>query len=149
MLILLTLLTTTVYAGNKFSNDELLELAQQFVDAKNAKQQPKSSEKDVDAFLALIADKFVDEHVKFGVTVTDKAEFRKSLIAKTKDEVFHSAISIEQVMTGANVVVIKMIEQGKVKPAHLNKVIEYKSTNLVSLEFDDNKLIKHIRRHHG
>jgi hypothetical protein len=38
---------------------------------------------------------------------------------------------------------------GKVKPAHLDKTIEYSKTNIVSLEFNESGLVKHIRRHHG
>jgi len=38
---------------------------------------------------------------------------------------------------------------GKVKPAHLDKTIEYNKTNIVSLEFNGSGLVKHIRRHHG
>ena len=33
-----------------------------------------------------------------------------------------------------------MTEKGKVKPSHLDKTIEYTSTNIVSLEFDDDGL---------
>ncbi|MEL6948795.1 MAG: hypothetical protein AAGM16_01550 [Pseudomonadota bacterium] len=52
-------------------------------------------------------------------------------------------------MNGRNVVFIKYVESAKVKPAHFDEVIEYTSTNIVSLEFDAQGLIKHLRRHHG
>ena len=71
------------------------------------------------------------------------------MIGKLKDEVINSSITIKEVMTGSNVIFIKMTESGKVKPAHLDKIIEYNKTNIVSLEFDKSGLIKRIRRHHG
>ncbi|WP_240704513.1 hypothetical protein [Pseudoalteromonas sp. MEBiC 03607] len=52
-------------------------------------------------------------------------------------------------MVDANVVLVKMTESGKVKPAHLDKTIKYNKTNIISLEFNQLGLIKHIRRHHG
>ncbi|WP_249122386.1 hypothetical protein [Pseudoalteromonas sp. A22] len=71
------------------------------------------------------------------------------MINKLKDEVIHSSIEINEVMVGANVVIVKMTESGKVKPAHLDKTIEYSKTNIVSLEFNKEGLVTHIRRHHG
>ena len=73
----------------------------------------------------------------------------KNRINKLKDEVIHSAIEVNEIMVGANVVFVKMTESGKVKPSHINKTIEYSKTNIVSLEFDKSGLVKHIRRHHG
>lgn len=52
-------------------------------------------------------------------------------------------------MFGSNVAFVKYIEHAKVKPSHLDEVIEYTSTNLLSLEFNSEGLITHIRRHHG
>ena len=148
-LLVLMMFTLTSFAQKTLTEKELLELAHAFVAAKKARQQPETTVNDIDAYLALLADEFVDEHVKFGVTISSKAELRDGMIAKMKDEVFYSDITIEQTMTGANVIFIKMTETGKVKPSHLDKVIEYESVNLISLEYNDNKLIKHIRRHHG
>ncbi|KZN59187.1 hypothetical protein N473_03255 [Pseudoalteromonas luteoviolacea CPMOR-1] len=71
------------------------------------------------------------------------------MLAKLRDKVVHSKIDILDIMVGHNVVFIKMRESGKVKPAHLDSEIEYNKTNIVSLEFNDKGLIKHIRRHHG
>ena len=65
------------------------------------------------------------------------------------DELIFSEIKIDQVMIGRNVVFIKYTEHAKVKPSHIDKVIEYTSTNIISLEFGDNGLIKHFRRHHA
>jgi len=66
-----------------------------------------------------------------------------------KDEVFFSEIKIDQMMTGRNVVFVKYTEHAKVKPSHMDKVVEYTSSNIMSLEFNDDGFIKHIRRHHG
>ena len=71
------------------------------------------------------------------------------MLRKLEDEVFYSRIEIDQLMIGRNVVFVKYTESAKVKPSHLDEVIEYSSTNIVSLEFNEQGLIKHIRRHHG
>ena len=52
-------------------------------------------------------------------------------------------------LVGSNATFIEMTETIKGKPSHLNKIIEYTKTNIVSLEFNDKGLITHIRRHHG
>jgi hypothetical protein len=71
------------------------------------------------------------------------------MIGKLKDVVINSNIEINEMMVGVNVVFINMTEMGIVKPAHLDKTIEYSKTNIVSLEFNESGLVKHIRRHHG
>ncbi len=140
---------SSVAAEDVFSEEKLEQMAVAFIDAKNARQQPDSDADDIEAFLALLADDFVDEHIKFGVTVTDKSELRNGMLLKLKDEVFYSRIDINQVMVGRNVAFVKYTESAKVKPTHLDKVVEYSSTSIVSLEFNDEGLITHIRRHHG
>lgn len=127
----------------------LKQKVEAFIQAKNARQQPSATEKDIDYFISFLADEFVDEHVKFGITVKDKSELRKGMIFKMKDEVFFSNITIEKMMFGRNVVFVKYKEHAKVKPIHMDKVVEYTSTNIMSLEFNSEGLIKHIRRHHG
>lgn len=137
------------HAKNKFTSEQLIEKAKTFVATKNARQQPNTTIKEIENYISLLSDDFIDEHVKFKFTYTDKAKLRKDMISKLKDEVIQSNIEINEVMVGANVVFIKMTESGKVKPAHLDKTIEYNKTNIVSLEFDKSGLVKHIRRHHG
>ncbi|MBU3003382.1 nuclear transport factor 2 family protein [Paraglaciecola arctica] len=136
-------------AKDTFTSEQLIEKAKTFVAAKNARQQPNTTIKEIENYISLLSDDFIDEHVKFKFTYTDKAKLRKDMISKLKDEVIRSNIEINEVMVGANVVFIKMTESGKVKPAHLDKAIEYNKTNIVSLEFDKSGLVKHIRRHHG
>lgn len=136
-------------AKDTLTSEQLIEKAKTFVAAKNARQQPNTTIKEIENYISLLSDDFIDEHVKFKFTYTDKAKLRKDMISKLKDEVIWSNIEINEVMVGANVVFIKMTESGKVKPAHLDKAIEYNKTNIVSLEFDKSGLVKHIRRHHG
>ena len=149
LLFFLTVHASAALAEADFTDAQLEQMARTFLDAKNARQQPDSEAEDVERFLALLADEFIDEHIKFGVTVTDKNELRTGMLQKLDDEVVYSRIEIVQIMTGRNVVFVKYVESARVKPAHLDKVIEYSSTNIVSLEFDEQGLIKHIRRHHG
>lgn len=143
------LLSFSGSAKDKFTSEQLIEKAKTFVAAKNARQQPNTTIKEIDYFISLLADDFIDEHVKFKFVYTDKSKLREDMISKLNDEVIFSSIEINEVMVGANVVFVKMTESGKVKPAHLDKIIEYNKTNIVSLEFDQLGLIKHIRRHHG
>jgi len=149
IVIILIILFSSVTVAKKFTEENLTELANKFVNAKNARQQPDTTVSDIENYLSLLADEFVDEHIKYNVTETDKNNLRKNMIAKMSDNVISSSIKIGELMLGSNVVFIKMLETGKVKPAHLDKVIEYNVTNIVSLEFNDDGLIKHIRRHHG
>ncbi|MEM1260776.1 MAG: nuclear transport factor 2 family protein [Pseudomonadota bacterium] len=144
----LLLNTPIALAQSQLSPERLEQLAVAFIDAKNARQQPDADADAIERFLALIADEFTDEHIKFGVTVTDKAELRAGMTGKLADEVIYSRIEIDQIMTGHNVVFVKYTESAKVKPVHLDDVVEYTSTTIVSLEFDEQGLIRHIRRHH-
>jgi len=138
-----------ITVAEKFTEESLNQLAHKFVNAKNARQQPDTTLEDIEHYLSLLADEFVDEHIKYNVTETDKNNLRKNMIVKMNDKVISSSIKVDELMIGSNVVFIKMTETGKVKPAHLDKTIEYTSTNIVSLEFNKEGLIKHIRRHHG
>lgn len=149
--LLFVLLCTALPATAKtiFTSEQLKQKATAFIEAKNAKQQPDTKIEDIERFLSLYADNFVDEHVKFNVTVTDKNEFRKGLLYKMQDKVFYSKIDILDMMIGTNVVMVKVTESGKVKPQHLDKAMEYSNTHIISIEFDEKGLIRHMRRHHG
>ncbi|WP_346840050.1 hypothetical protein [Microbulbifer sp. SAOS-129_SWC] len=147
--IILFCLSASVLANAPLSQAELQQKAEEFIQAKNARQQPGTTIKDIDNFISLFSDDFIDEHVKYNVTVTKKSDLRQGMITKLADKVYFCKIKIDQLMFGRNVVFIKYTEHAKVKPSHLKKVVEYTSTNIVSLEFDDNGLIKHLRRHHG
>jgi hypothetical protein len=136
-------------ANDKFTAEQLIEKAKVFVSAKNARQQPNTTTEEIDQFISLLSDNFIDEHVKYNFSYTDKSKLRSDMVGKLKDKVINSNIEINEIMVGANVVFIKMTEIGKVKPSHLDKTIEYSKTNIVSLEFNESGLIKHIRRHHG
>ena len=149
LIIVLACISTFSIAGDKLSAAQLKQKAEAFLNAKNARQQPDTTVDDINNYISLLADKFIDEHIKYNVTITSKDELRKSMIAKMKDKVSFSEINIDQLMYGIDVVFVKYTEHAKVKPAHLDKVIEYTVTNILSLEFDEDGLIKHIRRHHG
>lgn len=143
------LLSFSSHGKGNYTPEQLIDKAKAFVTAKNARQQPNTTIKEIENYISLLSDDFIDEHVKFKFTYTDKAKLREDMINKLKDEVIHSSIEVNEIMVGANVVFVKMTESGKVKPSHINKTIEYSKTNIVSLEFDKSGLVKHIRRHHG
>jgi len=146
---LLVVFSFSGVAKENFTPEQLIEKAKTFVLAKNARQQPNATTKEIDNYISLLSDNFIDEHVKYKFTYTDKSKLRADMVSKLKDKIINSNIIIKEIMVGSNVVFIKMNETGKVKPAHLDKTIEYNKTNIVSLEFNDLGLIKHIRRHHG
>lgn len=149
LLVCLCGLLFSLSASATLSEQQITELAERVIAAKNARQQPNSTTDDVERFIALFADDFVDEHVKFNVTVTSKAELRKGMLAKLQDKILFSNIEITELMTGRNVAFIKFIEHAKGQPAHLDKPIEYTAVNIWSVEFNDAGQIVHLRRHHG
>ena len=100
----ITLSSTTL----AHTNATLNELAIQFIEAKNARQQPSSSANDVDHYLSLLADNFIDEHVKHNFTYSDKKTLRADMLNKLKDKIIHSKIKINHLTVGKNVVFIKL-----------------------------------------
>lgn len=132
-----------------FSETELLEKANTFMKLKNKREQADSTINDIEKFIALLDDNFIDEHIKYNVTITNKDELRQGMVNKLSGNIIFNNIEILQMMVGRNVVMIKYTEHVKGKPAHLDKVFEYRATHVVSLEFNQAGLIKHIRRHHG
>ena len=86
---------------------------------------------EIDYFVSMLADDFIDEHVKFKFVNSEKSKLREDMISKLNDEVIYSSIEINEIMVGADVVFVKMTESGKVKPAHLNKTIEHTKTCLL------------------
>ena len=136
-------------AGDKLSEAELKQKAEAFITAKNARQQQDTTVADIDYYISFLADDFVDEHIKFNFTFTSKDELRKGMIAKMADKIYFSEINIDQLMFGSDVVFVKYTEHVRVQPTHMDKIVEYTSTNIMSLEFNKDGLIKHIRRHNG
>lgn len=138
------------HGGSGLSQQQLKAKALTWVKAKNARQQPNTTLADIDFYIDLLSNSFVDEHIKYNVVFQgDKPKLRASMAEKLKDKILYTNIEVNEIMIGVDVVFIKMTESGRVKPAHLDKEIDYKTTNIVSLEYDENGLIKHIRRHHG
>lgn len=150
---LLLVLACSIFLSNVYASGlselELKAKATQFLQAKEAKQQPSTTEGDIDRFLSFFTQEFIDEHVKFNITVTDKTEFKQGLMNKMQDEIAYNKIEIGEMLIGANVVAVKFTESGKVKPSHLDKFIEYSVPHIMVMEFDEQGLIKHLRRHHG
>ena len=137
------------HAKNTFTSSELKKLSQNFVKAIEARQQPDTKIEDIDHYISLLADNFIDEHIKYKFTYTDKAKLKEDMIAKMDGKIIFFSINIDEMLIGSNATFIEMTETIKGKPSHLNKIIEYTKTNIVSLEFNDKGLITHIRRHHG
>jgi len=137
------------HAKSDFTPEQLEKLSYDFVKAIDLRQQPDTKIEDIDHYISLLDDNFIDEHIKYKFTYTDKVKLREDMIAKMTGEIIFSSIKIDELIIGKNVTFIKMTETIKGKPSHLNKIVEYTITNVLSVEFNDRGLITHIRRHHG
>jgi len=131
-------------------SQKMLKKTEAFIDAYGAKQQPNSKSKDIDHFLSFFADNFVDEHIKYNVVITSKEEFRKGMIDKLQNKVYYYKVSFDDIMLGKNVAFVKITIKAKVKPFHMDRIVEHTSSQIMSIEYDDESgLIKHLRRHHN
>jgi len=137
------------HAKSDFTPEQLEKLSYDFVKAIDSRQQPDTKIEDIDHYISLLDDNFIDEHIKYKFTYTDKVKLREDMIAKMTGEIIFSSIKIDELIIGKNVTFIKMTETIKGKPSHLNKIVEYTKTNVLSVEFNNRGLITHIRRHHG
>lgn len=146
---LFIIISMATHAKSDFTPEELEKLSYDFVKAIDLRQQPDTKIEDIDHYISLLDDNFIDEHIKYKFTYTDKVKLREDMIAKMTGEIIFSSIKIDELIIGKNVTFIKMTETIKGKPSHLNKIVEYTKTNVLSVEFNDRGLITHIRRHHG
>lgn len=124
-------------------------IALEFMNAKNAWQQPKSDVSDIDYLLSFLDDKILDEHVFAGITMNDKDAMRANMIEKLRTEVLYSRLTVNQMIIGADVVIVEYTERGKIKRPETIQPLEYEITNILSLEFTEDRLIHHVRRHSG
>lgn len=124
-------------------------LSKNFINKLAAKSQPSASEADIDAYLHLFSDDFIDDHVKSNFQFKDKAQLKKALMRKLDDEVHYLRVDINKEIFGRTNVFMQITTSAKVKPFHLDSVIEHSTTSLISIEFDDKGLIKRIMRFAG
>jgi hypothetical protein len=52
-------------------------------------------------------------------------------------------------MMGSHVAFVKIKIWAKVKPFHMDTIVEHTTRQIMSMEFDENGLIKHLRRQHN
>jgi len=52
-------------------------------------------------------------------------------------------------MMGNNVAFVKIKIWAKVKPYHMDTIVEHTTGQIMSIEYDESGLIKHLRRHHN
>lgn len=143
------ILFTLSISAQETDSQKLLKKTESFINAYNCKQQPNSDSKDVDRFLSFFAADFVDEHIKYNVIVSNKEEFRKGLIDKLQNRIYYHKVSINDIMLGENVAFVKITIKAKVKPFHMDRIVEHISSQIMSIEYDQNGMITHLRRHHN
>ncbi|USD23994.1 hypothetical protein [Flagellimonas marinaquae] len=124
----------------------LIERATSFINAYSAKQQPNGN---VDHFLAFFMDDFKHEYIKYVVIVEDKKEFKKGLVDKLQNKVHFHRVTIEDMIIGNNGIFVKIKIWAKVEPFHMDTIVEHTADQIMSMEFDEKRLIKHLRRHHN
>lgn len=120
-----------------------------FIQAYSAKQQSNSNAADVEHFLYFFADDFKDEHIKYNVIVSYKEIFRKGLMEKLRNKVYYHLVNIEDMMVGSNVVFLKIKIKAKVKPFLMDTVVEHTTGQIMLIEYNEDGLIKHLRRNHN
>ena len=64
------------HAKNTFTSSELEKLSQNFVKAIEARQQPGTKIEDIDHYISLLADNFIDEHIKYKFIYNYKVKLR-------------------------------------------------------------------------
>ncbi|GIU36346.1 hypothetical protein L2719_14935 [Shewanella schlegeliana] len=141
-------LSAPSFALDHLSEAELKQKGLEFVAAKNARQRLDSSVEDIEYYLSLLSESFIDEYVHYKVTFSaDKTKLRARLIEKMKLQSLENQVQLQQMMVGPNLVVLKLLEKGKIKPAGQSQALDIDRLSVISLEFNQNGLISHIRRH--
>jgi len=127
----------------------LIDRATSFINAYSAKQQPNGNVGDVDYFLAFFVDDFKHEYIKYDVIVEDKKEFKKGLVDKLQNKVHFHRVTIEDIIIGNNGIFVKIKIWAKVEPFHMDTIVEHTTGQIMSMELDEKRLIKHLRRHYN
>ena len=149
LVLYLCTISCSAFCTAPLAESELRRLTQEFIEAKNGRQQPNSTKEDVEHFLSFLTDDIKDQHVNFNVEINSKDELRSGMLAKLNDKIFFSNIDILEIMVGRNVTFVKFKEHAKGQPSHMDKPFEYTAINIMALEFNELGKIKRIRRHHG
>ncbi|ABV86556.1 hypothetical protein [Shewanella pealeana] len=140
--------STFSFALDSLSETQLKQKGLEFVAAKNARQRLDSGVDDIDHYLSLLSANFIDEYVHYKVTFSaDKAKLRARLLEKMKHQTLENQVQIQQMIVGPNVVVIKLVEKGRITPTGQSLPLDIDRLSVISLEFDKHGLINHIRRH--
>ncbi|ABZ75832.1 hypothetical protein Shal_1263 [Shewanella halifaxensis HAW-EB4] len=140
--------STASFALDNLSEAQLKQKGLEFVAAKNARQRLDSGVEDIDHYLSLLSESFIDEYVHYKVTFSaDKTKLRARLIEKMKQQTLENQVQIQQMIVGPNVVVLKLREKGKIKPTGQSQSLDIDRLSVISLEFDKQGRISHIRRH--
>ena len=142
------MVTNVSLASAGLSEAQLKQKGLDFVAAKNARQSLASDVDDIDHYLTLLSDTFIDEYVHFKVTFSaEKAKLRQRLIEKMSQQAIENQVQIQQILVGPNLVVLKLKEKGQITPSGQSQPMAIDRVSVITLEFDKQGLISHIRRH--
>ena len=77
----------------------------------------------------------------------DRDGLRAGMIRKMEDDILSSDLTIDQIMLGYNVAFVKFTEYVTIRRSPDDEYFEYVGVSVISLEFNEEGLITHIRRH--
>ncbi|MEY8780433.1 hypothetical protein AB9K32_08395 [Allomuricauda sp. XS_ASV26] len=68
---------------------------------------------------------------------------------KLQNKVHFRRVTIEDMIIGNNGIFVKIKIWAKVEPFHMDTIVEHTTGQIMSMEFDEKRLIKHLRRHYN
>lgn len=116
----------------------------QFIAASETARKPDASDKDIEDFLTMLADDFLDVHVQYNVQFEGKESLRKGLYSK-RETMISVEESIEDMILGTDTAVIVVNENSSYYKRE--QIRNFKGRTILVLHFNDNGLVKEMRRY--
>lgn len=115
-----------------------------FVEASEQARQPDMDTEDLAEFLAFLSDDLVDYHDAYGRTFSGKDHLRNGIPRKAQS-MKSLSFSVEDIVLGSQTAVFVLNEVSEYqKDGELKR---FAGRTIMVLEFDDDGLIKHMRRY--
>jgi ketosteroid isomerase-like protein len=140
---LLTLLFLVLNSQSSIA-DNHREKVDRFMNAMQQVYQPQATSKDLDDLFAFMTDDVTDYHAAYGVTMVGKEKKRKGLQQKAIDSINYE-LSVESIIMGTDTAIIEFKEDAKYIKNGKPKL--FLGRTIMVLEFNEDGLIKHMRRY--
>ena len=115
-----------------------------FVAASETARKVDASDKDIENYLAMMADDLLDVHVQYNVQFEGKEPLRKGLYTK-RETMISVEESIEDMILGTDTAVIVVNETSSYYKRE--QVRNFKGRTIFVLHFNENGLVKEMRRY--